>query len=682
MSTKPSVEKREETGGLSSILTISILTACIVGMLWLGLFGTAYEMGWQWPSWVAFGVAGVLSVPLALRQSKGRVNRFLLAVTFAMSVYVIWRALLTIPVHRARMDLLLVLGGFVIYALFSTLFTSSKARWPFVLTLLVLGLANAGVAFYQYFVKIDFAFASLLVEGTVRVQHSDSPGGLFNNRNHFAGFMEVVSLLCWSLVIFGRLHITVRILFVLIGMILVLALGLSASRGGFFAFGAGLIVLAFVSTIVWFKIVRRRKLLALLGLIVGLAVVATVALSVFVSTIEKRGKTGATTVDTLTNYSQRLKNWEIAVEQFKLSPVIGTGARTYADYFSKLWPEDLYLNAGHARFTHNDYLQVLAEYGWVGLGIALIFLASHVFTGIRRIFWFCGRDGPSDKIKTSTNLALLVGSLAAIAACAVHSAGDFILHFPTTAVPVAFCFAVCANPGFGLKRRRGDGWTSRVIPRLSAAAAGVSLLALGWRWAPAEWDHLLAEIAIKQERFDESLQHLQNAVEKDPTNPNTWKRLGADRWNQLAEGYPEILNVQYLRSAVDAFETAHMLNPHDYWTMNQLGETWWRLASSPELQMNEAYEALIQAEKWYEKALEWAPMRYFIWRSYAVTLKNRAIDEYLAGNHGKAIELLEASDQAYEKPSRLAVLRGPVRSERAQIQRLLAEFRKAGQDSP
>jgi O-antigen ligase len=75
-----------------------------------------------------------------------------------------------------------------------------------------------------------------------------------------------------------------------------------------------------------------------------------------------------------------------------------------------------------SRYAHNEYLQVLAELGFVGLVLLVILLAS-----LARTIWWGRPHAPST--------AIWAGAVAGLAALAIHSALDFLWHLP--AIPLA-----------------------------------------------------------------------------------------------------------------------------------------------------------------------------------------------------------------------------------------------------
>jgi O-antigen ligase len=75
-----------------------------------------------------------------------------------------------------------------------------------------------------------------------------------------------------------------------------------------------------------------------------------------------------------------------------------------------------------SRYVHNEYLQVLAELGFVGLALLVVLLASLAWT-----IWRGRLHAPST--------AIWAGAAAGLAALAVHSGLDFLWHLP--AIPLA-----------------------------------------------------------------------------------------------------------------------------------------------------------------------------------------------------------------------------------------------------
>jgi O-antigen ligase len=96
-------------------------------------------------------------------------------------------------------------------------------------------------------------------------------------------------------------------------------------------------------------------------------------------------------------------------------PLTGTGPNRAA----LTWVQDNHRVT--SRYAHNEYLQALAELGFIGLALLVVLLASLAWT-----VWRGRPEAPS--------IAVWAGAAAGLAALAVHSALDFLWHLP--AIPL------------------------------------------------------------------------------------------------------------------------------------------------------------------------------------------------------------------------------------------------------
>ena len=70
--------------------------------------------------------------------------------------------------------------------------------------------------------------------------------------------------------------------------------------------------------------------------------------------------------------------WAAAIPQFELAPAFGTGAATYL-YYGRMFRDPQVQNDPIR--SHNDYLELLAEYGLAGVAGLLLFLGAHLWLG-------------------------------------------------------------------------------------------------------------------------------------------------------------------------------------------------------------------------------------------------------------------------------------------------------------
>src|SRR6266478_3254188 len=198
------------------------------------------------------------------------------------------------------------------------------------------------------------------------------PFGPYVNRNHFAGFAELVLPLALVPLVLGRVR---RERWPVVGLFAVLPIGalfLSASRGGIVSFGAELSVLAMV------MILRRES-----------------------------GKRA----------SMRRDTWRIFLDH----PFVGTGLGTLQLVYPPY--ESLY-DGKIVNHTHNDYLEVLAETGLLGGMCCAWFLGVFWVQSLQRLRQF----------NHSFSGALQLSGFLACSGFLVHSLVDFNLHIPANAL--------------------------------------------------------------------------------------------------------------------------------------------------------------------------------------------------------------------------------------------------------
>jgi len=238
------------------------------------------------------------------------------------------------------------------------------------------------------------------------------PFGPYANRNHFAGFAELILPLALVPLVLGRVR---RERWPLVALFAVLPLGalfLCASRGGIISFGAQLVVLALA------LIVRRtmgKHLLAagavllLAGLMVSwLGAERILQRFSSLETLEvKAGKRA----------SMRRDTWRIFLEH----PVAGTGLGTLQIVFPLY--ETLY-DGKIVNHTHNDYLETLAETGVLGGLACAWFIAVLLVGSLKRL----------RQLNNSFAGTLQLSGLVACSGFLMHSLVDFNLHIPSNAL--------------------------------------------------------------------------------------------------------------------------------------------------------------------------------------------------------------------------------------------------------
>ncbi|MEO8041991.1 MAG: O-antigen ligase family protein [Acidobacteriota bacterium] len=270
---------------------------------------------------------------------------------------------------------------------------------------------------YAFFAILQSVLSPLKIYG---IYEALSPFGSFVNRHNFAAYMEMALAVPLGLIFTGAISKDKRLLYITAVALMGVSLLLSGSRGGLIAFLAEVIFLVLLTT----GTKSRSNLALKLGLAV-LLFVAVVGGAIFVggdTSLTRVAETAATS-DVTTG---RSNIWNVTLQVIKANLPFGAGFGAFGVAYT---PYDSMSGLERVEQSHNDYLQVLADAGLVGLLIGG-FLLYRLFVS--------GRAATS--IRNAYRRGIAYGALAGIFAILVHSIFDFVLH--TTAVSVLFLVMV------------------------------------------------------------------------------------------------------------------------------------------------------------------------------------------------------------------------------------------------
>jgi O-antigen ligase len=238
------------------------------------------------------------------------------------------------------------------------------------------------------------------------------PFGPYVNRNHFAGFAELVIPVALVPLVLGKVRPERWFAVILLALFPLGALFLSASRGGIISFAAELGVLALL--LILRRAGGKHVLAGAVVLLVAFMLVSWLGVRQILARFSSLQSLEATSGK---RASMRLDTWHI----FREHPWTGTGLGTLQTVFPAY--ETLY-DAKVVNHSHNDYLEALAETGIVGAACCAWFLGALFLHSLRRLLL-------QDK---SFSAALHLSGLVACTGFLVHSLVDFNLHIPGNAL--------------------------------------------------------------------------------------------------------------------------------------------------------------------------------------------------------------------------------------------------------
>jgi O-antigen ligase len=242
------------------------------------------------------------------------------------------------------------------------------------------------------------------------------PFGSFVNRHNFAAYMEMTIAVPLGLIFVGAVPRDKKLLYATAIGLMGIALLLSGSRGGLVSMVAAVFFLALITSRT-----RSANQVALKIVFAAVLIATIVAGAFFIggeSSLTRFAET-AVSSDVSTN---RTYIWSVTLEVIKNNLPFGAGIGAFASAYT---PYDTMNGTERVEQAHNDYLQILADAGLVGLLLAAFFIYLLFRTGLKNA-------GTENIFRRG----VAVGALAGCFAILVHSLFDFVLH--TTAVTVMF----------------------------------------------------------------------------------------------------------------------------------------------------------------------------------------------------------------------------------------------------
>jgi O-antigen ligase len=338
---------------------------------------------------------------------------------------------LSMDVEATRGAVVVIFFLFACFLIASNFFKSVQQLRSLANFLIIFGLVLAVFALIQHFTWEGrlFWFRPMAAAGA-------GTGGPFVNRNHFAGYMEMLIPIPLALAMDRAVRTEARAFYAFAAAIMGIAELASLSRGGLVSLAAGLIFLAVLSasrkrgdshsstkaSIIFHPAVL---IIAISGAVIAGVVWVGADLEIVRRVANDPLTTGAT--------MDRRAVWGDTLKMFSAHPILGVGLGA----FETVYP--IYGRGNGTfviQFAHNDYIQVLADGGIVGGLLALWFIIV-VFRDFAR--------GARSRDPLRGTLAL--GAAAGIFAILVHSLFDFNLQLPSNALLFLVLAAMVVTTG-------------------------------------------------------------------------------------------------------------------------------------------------------------------------------------------------------------------------------------------
>jgi len=420
-------------------------------------------------------------------------------------------------------------------------------------TLVGLGMLISFYAVYQYLTNSRYVW-------TFVSTYPHRGSGTYYCPNHLAGFLEMLLPLAAAYVFVSRRKPIPKVMLGYTALVMVAGIGVTLSRGGWLAAGTAMMIFL---GILFMRRTLRIPVLILAVLLAGAGGLFVARSSVFKDRLqqalpreEAHSPTQPGEVGDL-----RFALWHPALKMWEDHPWWGVGPAHFDYRFHNYRPQLVQTRPDR---VHNDYLNILVDYGVVGTALmAAIWLLAIV--GVVRTWQYVKGGGRDLGNSQSDKFAFVLGAVIGLLAILLHSSVDFNLHIPANAILAVTLLALLssflrfATESYWFRARL---WVKALVT-LVLLAAVVVLGRQGWQRAQ---EQLVLRKAQKAPVYSPAqIALLKQAFAIDPKNFDTAYNIGESyRVESLDAGTNY---VALAKQGMEWYQQAMNLNPYDsyYW---------------------------------------------------------------------------------------------------------------------
>lgn len=269
-----------------------------------------------------------------------------------------------------------------------------------------------------------------------------SPFGPYVDRDHFAGFMELIAPVGLCMLTFRGVRREQQMLVGVLTLIPIVALILTASRGG---------IVTLVCEIALITLIARSRRRKFGGMAVSVVLILAVALVGWLGAGKVLGRLKSPDLKEIST-DRRISMLEGAWGIFQNHPFAGTGLGTLVAVYPKYETD---YDGRIVDHVHDDYAELLAETGVIGGLCGLAFLGIFFYTAMLRL---AADQGSFSQAIHAAGFVACLGLL-------IHGFVDFNFHIPANGLTFLVQLSAVVSPAFA--RREAVGST-RAVYKTSA----------------------------------------------------------------------------------------------------------------------------------------------------------------------------------------------------------------------
>ncbi|HEY5344806.1 MAG TPA: O-antigen ligase family protein, partial [Verrucomicrobiae bacterium] len=479
-------------------------------------------------------------------------------VVLAFMAYAVVRHFTADIEYVARLETIQVLlFGFLFFAVLNNLRGQEEIS-------IVSGTLIAVGAFTACYAVVQLTRNSNVVWNQVS-PYLNRASGTYISPNNLSCLLAMLLPLALAYLLVGKVNIVTRILLGYAALAMAAGLAVTFSRGGWIAAAAGIILL--LGILLGHGNHRLKAAVLLAVILLGGGFLTSHYLSKTFGYMRRvAAPDEAASLQVVdTSADSRLLLWRSAVQMWTDYPWCGVGPGHYDYRFREYRPEWV---QGRPDRVHNDYLNLLADWGAVGGGIVLVGIGIFIFW-LRKTWPHVRREENDFGSGQSNRFAFFIGAVCGLAALAVHSAMDFNLHIPANAlVGVVLLALVASNARYATEQF----WFRPQLPLkliLATALGMVAIYFLAQAWRLGGEAYWLAQ-ADEQPIFSvERTAALKKAFACESKNFATAYAIGECYRLQSQAGDGDAIALG--EESLAWYARAIRLNPHDGYSFLRTG---------------------------------------------------------------------------------------------------------------
>ena len=469
-------------------------------------------------------------------------------VVLGFTLYAVGRYFTADIEYVARQEMIqVVMYAFLFYAIVNNLYRQEFSQ-IISFTLIFLAMGISAYAIFQYLTHSERVW-------NLMAMYSGRGTGTYISPDNLACFLAMILPLALAYLLAGRITPMMRIVLGYAASVILVGIAVTFSRGGWMACVAAL--LALLGIFIGNRHHRLPALVLSVVLLGGGGIFFTKYLTHTGSYMQRVGRVLDNQSASVDHLDMRRDLWIVAIQMWRDNFWWGAGPAHFNYRYPAYRPTRIQMQPNRA---HNDYLNLLADWGTTGGIITLAGIA--VFgAGLWRTRNHVRRMEKEFTSGHSNRFAFFIGAVAGLLALAVHSVVDFNLHIPANAILGVTLLALLSS---NLRFATETYWFNLRLPlkllATLAILAGIYYLSVQefCRGRETLW---LTRAGQSQSFSSERATALEKAFAADPQNFQTAYDIGECYRTQSFDGGQNYESLA--QTAMGWFSRGMKLNPYD-----------------------------------------------------------------------------------------------------------------------